>query len=45
MGKEQQYKAMAKHSLVVPMRAGITEHGASKVCFFDQVMDAIVYVA
>ena len=44
VGKEQQYKTVAKHAVKVHMWAGISKRRATKICIFDQIMDAEVYV-
>ena len=44
MGKEPHYKPVAKHPLKVHVWAGILMRGATKICIFDQTMDAPVYV-
>ena len=43
-GKEQQYKPMAKHAMKVHVWAAISKCGATKVCMFNQIMNAEVYV-
>ena len=43
-GKEQQYKPMAKHAMKVHVWAAISKCGATKVCIFNQIMNAEVYV-
>ena len=44
VGKEQQYKPVAKHVVKVHVWAGISKRGATKICIFDQIMNAKVYV-
>ena len=39
-GKEQQYKPMAKHAMKVHVWAAISKCGATKVCMFNQIMNA-----
>ena len=45
MGKQQQYKPVAKHAVKVHVWAGISKRGATKICIFDQIMNAEVYVS
>ena len=40
MGKEVPFKPVAKHALKVHVWAGISKRGATKICIFDQTMDA-----
>ena len=44
VGREQQYKPVAKHAVKVHVWAGISKCEATKICIFDQIMDAEVYV-
>ena len=41
---EAHYKPVAKHTVKVHVWAGISMHGATKICIFDQIMDAPFYV-
>ena len=45
VGKQQQYKPVAKHAVKVHVWAGISKRGATKICIFDQIMNAEVYVS
>ena len=44
IGKERQLKPQAKHTLKVHVWAGISNRGATKICIFDQTMDATLYI-
>ena len=44
VGKEQQYKPVAKHAVKVHVWAGISKRRVTKICIFDQIMNAEVYV-
>ena len=44
IGKEIKLKPQAKHTLKVHVWAGISMRGATKICIFDQIMDASVYI-
>ena len=44
VGKEKHYKPVPKHAVKVHVWAGISKRGATKICIFDQIMDAVVYV-
>ena len=44
IGKERILKPQAKHTLKVHVWAGISKRGATKICIFDQTMDAPLYV-
>ena len=43
-GRERQLKPQAKHTLKVHVWAGISKRGATKICIFDQTMDAPLYI-
>ena len=42
--KERTLKPQAKHTIKVHVWAGISMRGATKICIFDQVMDAPLYI-
>ena len=42
--KERPLKPQAKHAVKVHVWAGISMRGATKICIFDQVMDAPLYI-
>ena len=44
VGKEQPNRTVAKHAVKVHVWAGISKRGAMKICVFDQIMNAQVYV-
>ena len=44
VGKDQQYKPVPKHAVKVHVWAGISKCRVTKICLFDQIMDAEVYV-
>ena len=44
IGKERQLKPQAKHTLKVHVWAGISTRGVTKICIFDQTMDATLYI-
>ena len=44
VGKEPQYKPVAKHAVKVHVWAGISKRRVTKICIFDQIVDAEVYV-
>ena len=44
MGKERYLKPAAKHTLKVNVWAGISKRGAAKICIFDSIMDADLYI-
>ena len=44
VGKERILKPAAKHTVKVHVWAGISKMGATKICIFDQIMDAHLYV-
>ena len=44
VGKEQRYKPVAKHAVKVHVWDGISKREATKICIFDQIMDAEVNV-
>ena len=44
IGKEQQYKPVAKHAEKVHVWAAISKREATKICIFHQIMNAEVYV-
>ena len=44
VGKEKNFKPVPKHAVKVHVWAGISKRGATKICIFDQIMDAMVYV-
>ena len=44
IGRERELKPQAKHMLKVHVWAGISKRGATKICIFDQTMDAPVYI-
>ena len=44
MGKEVPFNPVAKHALKVYVWAGISKRGATRICIFDQTMDAPLYV-
>ena len=44
IGKEREYKPAAKHALKVHVWAGISKRGATRICIFDQTMDAQLYI-
>ena len=44
IGKEPHYKPVTKHAVKVHVWAGISMCGATRICIFDQIMDAPFYV-
>ena len=42
--KEKKLKPQAEHTIKVHVWAGISLRGTSKICIFDQVMDAPLYI-
>ena len=44
VGKVQQYKPVAKHAVKVHVWAGISKRRVTKICIFDQIVCAEVYV-
>ena len=44
MDKEIIYKPTPKHALKVNVWAGISKRGATKICIFDSIMDADLYI-
>ena len=44
VGKERMLKPQAKHALKVNVWAGISKRGATKICIFDSIMDADLYI-
>ena len=44
IGKERQLKPHAKQTLKVNVWVGISARGATKICIFDQTMDATLYI-
>ena len=42
--KEKQLKSQAKHMLKLHVWAGISTRRATKICIFDQTMDATLYI-
>ena len=44
VGKERNFKPTPKHAVKVHVWAGISKRGATKICIFDQIMNAEVYV-
>ena len=43
-GKKRTLKPQAKHTIKVHVWAGISMRGATKICIFDQVKDASLYI-
>ena len=44
VGKEIKLKPQAKHTLKVHVWVGISMRGTTKICIFDQIMDALVCI-
>ena len=44
IGKERQLKPQAKRTLKVYVWADVSARGATKICIFDQTMDATLYI-
>ena len=43
-GEEKALQTVPKHAVKVRVWAGISKRGATKICIFYQIMDAVVYV-